>query len=108
MADKARPRRAVVIGSGGWMLSFVSDVTVDLGGDRVALAHPGNYELLLASIAWLAGMDEFIAPSAASQQVARLSGITPAVRTAWLWITLAGMPLAMLGLGVAVWLVRRS
>jgi hypothetical protein len=106
--EPARMQRAVVVGSGGWMLSFVSDVTFEIGGDRAALAHPGNHELLLASVAWLAGMDEFIAAGATSQQVARLTEITPAVRATWMWIALAGLPPAALGLGVVVWLARRS
>lgn len=106
--DPVRMQRAVVVGSGGWMRSSVFLMPFELGGDRLALRHPGNHELLLASVAWLGGMDEFIAAGATSQQVARLTGITPAARTTWMWIALAGLPLAALGLGVVVWLARRS
>ena len=71
------------------------------------LVNPGNYELLLASIAWLAGQDEMIAPSAVSQQVSRLDGITPAVRARWRWIAVVVMPGGCLMLGAVVWFIRR-
>ena len=78
-----------------------------MGGDRLALVNPGNYELLLASIAWLAGADELIASSPVSQQVARLDGLTPPVRTLWRWMALAIVPGACLLSGVSVWVIRR-
>lgn len=107
LPDRPRPQRVIVVGSGGWMLSYVADVGMSIGGDRVMLAHPGNYELLLSSVEWLAGMDELIAPSPVSRQVARLGGVTPAVQQRWRWISLLGIPGACVGLGVAVWSVRR-
>ena len=100
-------QRCIVVGSGGWLLSYMADLVVDIGGERVVLVNPGNYELLLASIAWLAGLDEMIAPSAVSQQVARLDGITPAVQRRWRWIAVVIMPGGCLMLGAAVWYIRR-
>ena len=100
-------QRCIVIGSGGWLMSYMADLVVDAGGERVMLVNPGNYELLLASIAWLAGQDEMIAPSAVSQQVSRLDGITPTVRTRWRWIAIVVMPGWCLMLGVVVWFIRR-
>ncbi len=100
-------QRCIVIGSGGWLMSYLADRVVDAGGERVMLVNPGNYELLLASIAWLAGQDEMIAPSAVSQQVSRLDGITPAVRTRWRWIAVVVMPGGCLMLGAVVWFIRR-
>ena len=107
VAAQRDEQRFMVVGSGGWMLSYIADAVIPLGGDRVALANPGNHELLLASAAWLAGMDDLIAPSPVSQQVARLDGITPQVQRRWRWIVLAGMPGCYLLLGVLVWQVRR-
>ncbi len=104
---RGSPQRAIVIGSGGWMLSYVADVAMPIGGERVVLANPGNYELLLSSVAWLAGMDDLIAPSPVSRQVARLDGITAAVRRRWQWIALLLAPGACVVLGVVVWMVRR-
>jgi hypothetical protein len=100
-------QRAMVVGSGGWLLSYVADLVLGAGGDRAVLLNPGNYELLLASVAWLAGADDLIAAGPVSQQVARLEGLTAGVRTFWQWVTIALLPAACLLAGVGVWLVRR-
>jgi hypothetical protein len=103
----AGEQRVIVCGSGGWMLSFVADVMVPIGGERMALANPGNFELLLASVAWLAEMDDLIAPGPTSQQVARLQGITAPVWMTWSAITVFVMPACALVMGLVVWFVRR-
>jgi hypothetical protein len=100
-------QRFILVGSGGWMLSYVADAVTRLGGERYALTNPGNQELMLASVHWLAGMDELIAPSAVSRQVARLDGIDSAVALTWGLIAVVGAPLGCLLLGVLVWLGRR-
>jgi hypothetical protein len=102
-----RQQRFMLVGSGGWMLSYITDIATSVGGERVALEFPGNYELLLASVAWLAQMDELIAPSAVSQQVARLDGVTSRVKWVWGGIVVGGVPVACLILGVLVWGIRR-
>ncbi len=101
------PQRLLVVGSGGWLLSYLADVVVNIGGDRMVLVNPGNHELLMASIAWLAHADDLIASSPVSRQVARLAGVTATVQTLWRWIALAILPGACLGLGMFVWAVRR-
>jgi hypothetical protein len=110
-----RPQRFMLVGSGGWMISNVADAVWDIGGGaggagggRVALINPGNHELMLASVAWLAGMDDLIAASPMSQDVARLRHITPETRLLWFWLVVAGLPALCLGLGSLVWLWRRS
>ncbi|MHC4588634.1 MAG: DUF7088 domain-containing protein [Planctomycetota bacterium] len=100
-------QRFMLVGSGGWMLSYITDIATSVGGERVALEFPGNYELLLASVAWLAEMDELIAPSAVSQQVERLDGVTARVKWVWGSIVVGGVPVACLVLGVLVWGIRR-
>jgi hypothetical protein len=95
-------QRFVLIGSGGWMITNVADAMRDLGGGRSALESPGNHELLLASVAWLAGEDELIAASPLSQEVSRLRGITPAVRAAWWWIIVVGVPAGCLLMGLVI------
>ncbi len=101
-------QRAIVVGSGGWALSYIADVTLSAGGGRAVLLNPGNYELLQASIAWLADADDMIAPSPVSRQVARLEGVGTAAQTLWRWIAVALVPGACLLLGVAVWFMRRA
>jgi hypothetical protein len=100
-------QRAIVVGSGGWMLTYIADVVTSVGGDRVALVYPGNHELLLASVAWLAGMDDLIAASPITQEISRLRGVTPAARTFWFWTLVVIVPLLCVGLGAVVTVVRR-
>ncbi len=100
-------QRFILIGSGGWMVSNVADVVVELGGGRVALVNPGNHELILSAVAWLARQDDLIAPSPIGQEIARLSGVSREVRQLWWWIALVGLPGFCLILGFVVWGVRR-
>jgi len=111
-AERANPiergtQRFILVGSGGWLLSQVADAARSIGGGRAALVNPGNSELLLASVAWLAQMDELIAPSPVSQQVARLQGLHGKVAALWFVITVVVLPLGCLLFGVIVWTVRR-
>ena len=103
-----KSQRFMMVGSGGWMVSNVADVVLEIGGGRVALINPGNHELMLASAAWLAGMDDLIAASPLSQEVARLSDVSPETRLRWMWITVGGLPGACAVLGVIAWLIRRN
>jgi ABC-2 type transport system permease protein len=109
-AGTGRVRRAVAVGSGGWMLSSVADVTQSLGGNRFALASPGNRELMLASVAWLSGEAALIEGTAGTsgREVARVGALGDRERGLWL----AGLALGMPGLvtltGVLVWWRRRQ
>ena len=111
-AERMRPegggtQRMILVGSGGWMLSYIADVAVNVGGDRLALVNPGNAELLLTSVTWLAGMDELIAPSVASREVARLQHVTDAARLRWFLISVVGLPVTCLAAGMLMWWLRR-
>jgi hypothetical protein len=101
-------QRVMLVGCGGWMLTFIADDVVPIGGDRVALASPGNHELMLASVAWLAGMDELIAQSPTGQEVARLDEISEGAGQRWFWFIVVLMPAGCLGLGLVVWGMRRT
>ena len=101
-------QRILVVGSGGWLLSYLADVVVPVGGDRMVLVAPGNFELLMAGITWLAGDDDRIASSPVSRQVARLEGVTEASLSLWRWVALAILPGGCLTLGIFVWTVRRQ
>jgi hypothetical protein len=104
---KSGDQRILVVGSGGWLLSYLADVVVPVGGDRMVLVNPGNFELLMAGITWLAGDDDRIASSPVSRQVARLEGVTESVQSFWRWVALAMLPGGCLALGIFVWTVRR-
>jgi hypothetical protein len=101
-------QRMLLVGSGSWLLSFDADLVIPIGGNRNALVYPGNYELMLASVSWLAGMDDLIAASPMSQEVSRLRDLSPEARTRWFWILVAGLPLLCVAAGAAIWLMRRD
>jgi hypothetical protein len=100
-------QRMILVGSGGWMLTWAADGVTPIGGDRVALIHPGNHELMLASVAWLSGKDDLIATSSVSQEVPRLRGVTPQVRTIWFWLAVVIAPALCVAMGAVVAIVRR-
>jgi hypothetical protein len=106
-ADRSR-QRIVTVGSGGWMLSYVADVAVNVGGDRFALVNPGNHELMLSSVAWLAGMDDLIAAGPSGRQVSRLQGIGTGASRGWFWLTIVGLPGLCVACSMLVWLTRRT
>lgn len=99
--------RAVVIGSGGWLLSWAADRAVSLGGNQVAMVNPGNSELLLASVEWLSGLDDWIAASPLGQQASRVTGLTQTAYVLWSVVLVLGVPFLLVITSV-VTLVRRN
>jgi hypothetical protein len=100
--------RAVVVGSGGWLLSWAADRAVSLGGDKVAMVNPGNSELLLASVEWLSGLDDWISPSPIGQQSSRVSGLSQREYLIWSGVLILGLPLALVGAAVIVSMRRNQ
>lgn len=92
-------QRFLAVGSTVWMLDSINL--------QYGITTPGNQELMLASVAWLAGMDEMILQSPASQQVARLQGIDATDRLIWGAGPGLVMPVVILLSGIVVWIVRR-
>ncbi len=101
-------QRAVVIGSGGWLLSWASDRAVSIGGSRMALMNPGNTELLLASTAWLAGLDDWVAAGPLGRQVPRMGAIAPAAWMTWTILLVVGLPALLLFSALMVAIQRRA
>jgi len=106
--ESRAPQRVLVVGSGPWMLTNVADVAVSAGGDRISLLHPGNHELMMSSVAWLAGEDHLVAQGPLSQEVARLRGIGDAELQIVGWLLTLVLPGLVLLLGVGVWMARRT
>lgn len=108
-AAQNKTSRLVVVGDPVWASDQVTSVGM-LGpgtAELVGALFPGNTELFVNSVFWLARMDQLIAASARSQDIRRIRSMTPqAVRTVQ-WVTLAGMPLATMLAGVVVWAIRR-
>ena len=100
-------QRAALVGSGGWLLSNVADLSDSLGGGRTALVNPGNRELLLASVAWLADRPDLLGSGLSGREVPRLEGLGDAARIAWMVALGAILALGPLVVGGAVISGRR-
>jgi len=98
--------RSIVIGSGGWLLSWVADRAVSLGGNQVAMLNPGNSELFLASVEWLAGLDGWIAAGPIGQQSTRVEGLSDHMYLTWAAILILGIPASLVGT-VTIVTIRR-
>jgi len=70
--------RAMLVGSPTWMTTAVADSADALGGGRMALRNPGNRDLLVNAVAWLAGRDDLLAGSGAGREVGRLPRLSRA------------------------------
>jgi len=89
------------------LLSWAADRASQSSDGQVTMANPGNSEFLLASVAWLAGLDDWIAASPIGQQSSRIEGLTASMYTVWLFVLVLGVPVLILSIsGIAS--VRRK
>lgn len=103
-ASGAETSRAALVASGGWLLTSVADLSENLGGGRTALQNPGNRELLLSLVSWLATRDDLLDAGLSGREVARIEGLSSDARIAWiaaLAAVLGAGPLALGGIVVA-------
>jgi hypothetical protein len=77
-------QRVALVASGGWLLTSVADLSDSLGGGRTALVNPGNRELLLASVAWLANRTDLLDSGLSGREVSRIEGLSSGFRRAWM------------------------
>ncbi|MCC7205091.1 MAG: hypothetical protein IT441_08420, partial [Phycisphaeraceae bacterium] len=75
--------------------------------DLVGATFPGNAELFVNSVLWLADLPQLIAPSPRSQDIRRIEPMGDGMLTGLRWGILLGLPLACLATGTGVWWVRR-
>jgi ABC-2 type transport system permease protein len=104
----AESQRAALVASGGWMLTSVADLSEDLGGGRTALQNPGNRELLLALVSWLAGREDLLDAGLSGREVARVEGLDGRARLAWIVALLAVLGAGPLAGGAVVVARRRG
>lgn len=97
--------RAVVVGSNSWFVDAVLGESENVDGRSIA-AHPGNAELLEASIWWLAGQGHMIARSPAAASTPLVKNLSPSTLFYLRLGVLAGMPILILGVGAAYRLIR--
>lgn len=90
-SDGSRTARAALVASGGWMLSGIADFSDQLGGGRTALRNPGNRELLLSLVAWLAERDDLLDAGLSGREVSRIEGLGSVAARAWAVLLGGGM-----------------
>ncbi|MCW5764981.1 MAG: hypothetical protein KIT68_03280 [Phycisphaeraceae bacterium] len=98
-------QRLLVVGSNGWFVDGVLRLSAVVDGKPFAIT-PGNNELLLASVAWLAGQDELLARSASAMSAPTIPNLSSGQIAALRWLLIAGVPGAVLVLGVLYRAVR--
>ncbi len=85
-------QRIVVVGSNSWIYDAVTFSQGQLVDGRITTAFPGNLTMLESSIAWLAGLDDLIAPGIQSRPIATIAPMTDPQLSTYRWILLAGIP----------------
>lgn len=121
-SEDAKGARLIAVGDPMWAtdakttFGFHPDLAPAALGGAVGMtttpggtaAWPGNAELFVNSIYWLAHQEDLIAPGARSQDVRRIGPMTPLKSTALRWLLLAGLPGLAAAAGIAVALRRRK
>lgn len=97
--------RAVVVGSHLWLFDQAADRPAVVDG-RIVQTSPGNAELFLGAVDWLAGEDRAILPAAAAASTPIVQPIEPERLRLLRWLVMAGLPIGVLALGVCVRVLR--
>ncbi len=93
-------QRVIVVGSNSWIYDALTFNQTQLVDGRITTAFPGNLALLESSIAWLAGLDDLIAPGIESRPIATIKPMSNSQLSTYRWILLLGIPAGILVLGV--------
>jgi len=90
----------VVVGSNSWYVDQVLGAEESVDGRRVR-TYSGNGELLESAVWWLAGHEQMISRSEAAASVALVKPLSAETLWRLRLALLAGVPLVILGAGVA-------
>jgi len=93
-------QRIIVVGSNSWIYDALTFSQGHLVDGRITTAFPGNLAILESSIAWLAGLDDLIAPGIQARPIATIRPMTPSDLSTFRWILLAGVPGLVITLGI--------
>ena len=112
ISEKPGAGRLVVIGS----VQFMTDNMLDIPNLEIARTQrmfvsrfPGNAELAMNSVFWLAKMDTMIAISPSAMQVSRIANMSVPVLEFWrIGVLLVLLPLLVIFAGVMTWVARRD
>ena len=111
LREGAARTRLVVIGSAGFASNLpltLPDAELERQGVYVT-RFPGNGELFMNAIFWLAGMDTMIAISPAAMEVSRIRPMSAGLLNFWrVGVLLIGIPGAVIAAGLMVYLKRRD
>jgi hypothetical protein len=109
--DKDADQRVVVLSSRmlgcNYMMESIDQTQDENGHIGLVLANPGNGELVLNSVLWLAGYKNMIAVGSKASAAIRIKSISPPVLATIRTFLYAGIPFMALILGGVVWLFRR-
>lgn len=105
-SGRTASQRIVVVGSNGWATDGIVGAAEQLVDGRITTRFPGNGTLLDASIAWLSGQDELIAPGADARPIATIEPLAPAQLTSIRWVLLGVVPGLILVVGASVRAIR--
>ncbi|MEM6331815.1 MAG: Gldg family protein [Planctomycetota bacterium] len=107
--EDAPAQRVAAVAEPVWAI----DDTITLGpfgpgtAEMFGAQFPGNGELFVNTVYWLAGVDELIAPTPRSQDVRRVGDVSPTSRWVVAGLLMLGLPLLATAGGVAVTIFRR-
>ncbi|MFN3168877.1 MAG: Gldg family protein [Phycisphaeraceae bacterium] len=71
------------------------------------ILYPGNSDLFVNSVCWLAHEEALIAASPRTQDIRRIDPMTDSARLGYIYLLRAGLPALIFAMGICVWLVRR-
>ncbi len=98
-------QRMVVVGSNEWANDAAAYNAEQLVQGHLTRRYPGNAVLLQSSIAWLADMDDLIAPGADARPIATIKPLDPTQLSTLRWILLGGIPGLVLVVAMAYRLI---
>ena len=100
-SPSSRQQRVIAVGSPGWFFDRLANRTATAEGRTITLS-PGNHELLEASIYWLAGQNDMIAPSARTADIPRIGPMSDAQLALIRYSLILGLPLLVLAIGAGL------
>jgi len=99
-------QRAVVVASQIWFADLFTQQQTQVEGRNIWV-NPGNMELLESSLYWLAGLDEFIAPSPHTLDIPRIKPLTSTQLSLIRWTLIVILPMLTLLIGIALRFLKR-
>jgi|GEM_PF-3564998 len=115
-AAERGPSRVITIGDATWALDNVTTLATRPDGKTAPeqaeipgarLTYPGNTDLFVNCVCWLAHADELIAASPRVQDVRRIAPMSTGTLNTYRVALWGGMPCLIFACGVIVWLMRR-